>query len=357
MQRQWPKYFLLAGVSVSSVTYNHAYAEQQQAQSSSPVGQAADSPPPKIAQIFEQPGVLTPKGTFVLDPSLQYSYSTSNRVALIGYTVIPAILIGLIDVSEAKNTTATAALTARVGLTNRFEMEAKVPYVYRTDDSVGHEFGAGSQTDTVFNTSGRGIGDVEFTGRYQFNNGGADNAYYIGSLRIKTRTGSDPFESKVSTTIAGLNGNAQTELPTGSGFYGVQPGITVLLPSDPAIFFGGVSYLHSFKRNHLTQKTTDAGDVDLGSVQPGGIFEFNFGMGLALNERASFSIGYDQSSVGKIKVNGQVVADSVTVQLATLLIGVSYRFNDKHTLNLSLGAGLTTDTPDITLTLRMPWSF
>src|SRR5206468_11305541 len=58
---------------------------------------------PEVAPIFESPGVLTPKGHVVFEPSVQYGYSSSNRVALVGYTVIPALLIGLPDVREVKN--------------------------------------------------------------------------------------------------------------------------------------------------------------------------------------------------------------------------------------------------------------
>src|SRR5262249_35139757 len=162
----------------------------------------------------------------------------------------------------------------------------------------------------AFNASGKGVGDVELTARYQFNDGGIDKPYYVGSLRYKTRTGKDPFEVETSRNITGLRDGVQTELPTGSGFHAIQPALTVLYPSDPAVFFGTVSYLHNFKRSHVT-RNTDTGPEDLGSIEPGGIFGFNFGMGLALNEKSSFSIGYDHSSVGKTKQNGQTAADSV----------------------------------------------
>jgi hypothetical protein len=145
----------------------------------------------------------------------------------------------------------------------------------------------------------------------------------------------------------------QTELPTGSGFIGLQPSVTALFPSDPAVFFGTVSYLHSFGRKHVVQRTT-GGDQDLGNIRPGGVLGFNFGMGLSLNDRSSFSIGYDHASVGRTKQNGVAPPDSVRVQLGTLLLGYSYRLMPQRTLNLSLGAGLTRDTPDVTLTVRIP---
>jgi hypothetical protein len=323
-----------------------------------PVGQApeADGRAPLVAQIFDQPGVLTAKGKGVIEPSLQYSYSSSNRIALVGYTVIPAILIGVVDVREVKRNTFNATLTGRYGITNRFEIEGRVPYVYRSDTSVGREILQGAATDNAFDASGSGIGDVELTARYQFNDGGLDKPFYVGSLRFKSRTGKDPFEVETSRNILGLRDGVQTSLPTGSGFYGLQPALTVLYPSDPAVFFGTVSYLYSFKRSNVVRQT-DSGPESLGDIQPGGVFGFNFGMGLGLNEKSSFSIGYDHASVGKTKQNGATAADAVRVQLGTLLLGYSYRINSQRTLSVSLGAGLTRDTPDVTLTVRMPVTF
>lgn len=311
--------------------------------------------PPEVAQIFEQPGVLTPKGKVALEPSLQYAYSSSNRVSIVGYTILPALTIGLIDVREVRRNTTTAALTGRWGVTNRFEMELKVPYVYRSDDVLERPLNTGSGTDQLFSSSGRGIGDVEMTGRYQFNDGGVDKPYYIGTLRLKSRTGKDPFEVLTDTTSS-PNANAlQKELPVGSGFYTVQPGLTVLYPTDPAVFFGSLSYQHSIKRSGVTMNTT-AGDRQIGEVAPGGIWGFNFGMGLALNERSSFSIGYDHSSVGKTEINGST-GTGVRTQLGTLLIGLSHRLNASSSLNLSVGVGVTRDAPDVTLSMRVPTTF
>jgi hypothetical protein len=76
-----------------------------------------------------------------------------------------------------------------------------------------------------------------------------------------------------------------------------------------------------------------------------------------LNEKSSFSLGYDHSSVGRTEQNGQVVPGSVRTQLATLLLGYSYRLSNNRSLNVSVGAGLTRDTPDLTLTVRMPMTF
>jgi hypothetical protein len=47
---------------------------------------------------------------------------------------------------------------------------------------------------------------------------------------------------------------------------------------------------------------------------------------------------------------------SVRTQLGTLLVGFSYRLNPKRTVNVSVGAGLTRDTPDVSIMLRVPTS-
>ena len=120
-----------------------------------------DAQPPAVAPLFDQPGILTARGKYILEPSVQYSYASSNRVALVGYTVIPALLIGLVDVREVKRSTLTAALTTRYGLTNRLELEAKLPYVYRSDSTISREILGGTASDRVFDTSGMAFGDFE----------------------------------------------------------------------------------------------------------------------------------------------------------------------------------------------------
>lgn len=336
---------------------------QQSAQPSQPVGQAPvpDTAPPQVAPIFDQPGVLTPRNKFVLEPSFQFSYSSTDRVALVGYTVIPALLIGLVDVREVKTTTLTGGVALRYGITNRMEVEVRVPYVYSTNDTVSREIFTGTAQDNVFSSNGRGIGDVEMTLRYQLNEGGPDKFYYIGWLRFKTATGKSPFDvvtDCVTRCIGNTTGTGlPLEQPTGSGFYAVQPGLTWLFPSDPVVFFGNVSYLHSFARSNLSLTILDGEKDFVGRVQPGDIWGFNVGMGLALNEKASVSLGYDQSIVLPTKQNGETVPGSVRVILGTLLLGYSYRLSPKTTLNFTIGAGLTRDTPDLTLTVRVPISF
>ena len=185
----------------------------------------------------------------------------------------------------------------------------------------------------MFNASGRGIGDVEVTARYQLNDGGADKPFYIGWLRYKSRTGKDLFEvvtDCVTRCVANATGTGlPLELPTGTGFESIQPGVTWLFPSDPVVFFGSISYLYNFERSNVSRTVLTGAPEPfpptttefIGDIKAGNIFGFNIGLGLALNEKAAISIGYDQNIVGKTKQNGVDAPGSVRIILGTLNCG------------------------------------
>ena len=308
-----------------------------------------------VATVFSQPSIMTPKGTFILDPSLQYSFSSSDRVSIIGFSVLNAVLIGQIDVRSVNRSNLIATLGGRYGLTNRLEIEARMPYVYRTDDTVTRSIG-GVASDQLFSSDGNGLGDIELAARYQLNAPRDDGAFYVAGLRFKTRTGKDQYEVEYDS-----NFNLPKELPTGSGFYSLQPSLSAVLPADPVVFFGGINYVWNIKRDvDATLRYTDNNVLNfqsVGEVDPGDSVGLNFGMGLALNERSSFSLSYEHTLIDKTTFDGQVANDALAVQLATLQAGFSYRLNKRANLNLSVGAGLTDDTPDTTITLRVPIKF
>jgi hypothetical protein len=341
--------------TVSQAAGAPAAPEGQVAQAGSPapkqpVGEAPAPSErlPQTAQIFAEPTVLTRAGGFTLEPSLQYIYSSDNRVALVGFTIIPAITIGLIDIRRVSREAWYAALTARYGVTSRFELEGKIPYVYSSTETITRPLATPSVTDSTFDSSGSGLGDIELGARYQINAFRGDNMVYIGGLRVRLPTGKGAFEVNYDPTT-----NLQTENPTGSGFYSIQPGISFVYPSDPAVFFGGLAYTYSPSR--------DVGN-GFGTVKPGGVTDLSFGMGLALNERASFSFGFQLSVVGESSQSGDVnpfktLATTGTQTLGTARFGLTYAFTRQTALNLTLGIGVTDETPGLELTARVPVSF
>ena len=92
-------------------------------------------------------------------------------------------------------------------------------------------------------------------------------------------------------------------------------------------------------------------------ILPPDLFGFKAGVGFALNDRTTVSIGYDHISITRAKQNRQTLPDSLRTQVGTLMAGFSYRLDPRRTINVPVGAGLTRDAPDIGLTVRLPFAF
>jgi opacity protein-like surface antigen len=318
--------------------------------------------PPKVAPLFEQPGVLTPQGTYVLEPAIQYAHSSSDRIVVAGYSIIPTLFPARVDVRELRRNTTVASLTARRGLTNRFEVEVRLPYVYRSDDTITRDVGSGSAADSVYRTSGKRIGDVELAARYQLNQGSSAIPYFVAGVRVKSRTGRDGFETVTDCTLRcsgpGAGGTGlPLELATGNGFYGLEPNLAWFLPAQPATFFGTFSYMHNFKRSNVSRRILNGQSEALGDITPPNSFGFNVGMGFALNDKAAVSVGYDHISVGRARQNGRTLPTAIRTQLGTIMVGFSYRLDARRTLNLSIGGGLTREASDVGLLVRIPFAF
>ncbi len=301
--------------------------------------------PPEIWSLAEQGGVLTRRGMLIIEPSFEYAKSTSNRLNFRGVSIAEGILIGLIEASDADRDTLVGALTGRYGVTDRLEVEVKVPYVYRRDrvtNTVMVEGEERSRTDTL---DGSGLGDVEAALHYQINGGSLNGPFLIANLRFKSTTGEGPFE--IDRDEDGI----ETELATGSGFYGLEPSLTAIYVSDPAVLFGSIGYLWNIKDSVDRQ----FGDVFIGDVDPGDSIALSFGLGLGLNEDLSVSLGFKVDFVGRTttEING-VEEDSDSLTVGSFFVGGAYNLNPWLGVNLTTEIGATEDAPDARIILRMP---
>ena len=80
-------------------------------------------------------GVLTGPGHWVVEPQFEYEHASTNELVFRGVQIVPGLQIGLIDATTADRNTLSAALDVRTGVTNRFELEVRVPYVFRHDQT------------------------------------------------------------------------------------------------------------------------------------------------------------------------------------------------------------------------------
>jgi len=300
--------------------------------------------PQSVNDIIERPGVLTPKGKFALDTSLSYTQNTSNKVSVVGYTVLPTLLIGRIEVSDSDRTTITGGLTMRYGLTNSTEVELRLPYVYRNDQISTRPIQDGSQSETINTTlSGGGLGDIEFALRQQLNF--ETTPYWVAGMIVKSDTGKSPYEADIDTTT-----NTYSEVPTGSGFWSLEPSISMIYPTDPAVIFANLSYIYNFKDK--VRLDDEKVEVDLGDT-----ISLSGGFGFAINPEFSFSIGLNHKTILKSKIAGDTNSDAKLLQLDSLNFGINYALSESTSLGISAQAGLTADTPDFQLTVRVPYTF
>lgn len=292
-------------------------------------------------------GVLTPGGQLVVEPALEYVRSSANRLVFRGVEIVPGIQLGVIDANDADRDSVAASLVARYGVGDRFEIEGRIPYVYRHDrvTILAQRDAAVTRTTSIENND---IGDVEVTGRYQINRGLPGSPIYIASLRLKAPTGEGPYD--VNYDRFGV----ATSLATGSGFWGAELGMNMLYPTDPAVIFGGLSYLY----NVPDDINKVIGDVRVGEVDPGDAISFNIGFGLALNPRFSVSFGYSHNFIfGTETQLNDTHQTSNSLSVGALQMGLSYRLTERITLVNSFEFGVTSDAPDMRLTIRVPYRF
>lgn len=313
-----------------------------------PVGEAPPPPTPPeqlVAAVPEGQGVLTRAGELFFEPSFEYTRSSTNRLVFRGIELVPGIQIGLIEATDADRDTLVGTASLRYGISNRLEAEVRLPYLYRNDRiEVAQQRDEGIVRQIKL--SEHGIGDLEFSLRYQFNRPVGQKPIFVGSLRVKSDTGKGPFD------IGYDEFGVATGLATGSGFWAVQPGLNFLLPSDPAVIYGGVAYLYHIPRDVNKM----VGEVMIGRVDPGDAISANVGFGFALNPRFSFSLGYRHNYVFPTKTEiGGTMQRSNYLHVGSLGFGMSYRLTQRDVLNLGFEIGVTEDAPDVSISLRMPF--
>jgi hypothetical protein len=323
-----------------------------QAETQEPPATRVLAPAAASVTVFDQRSLLTRRGQLVLEPSLAVAHASSTEVAIEGLTIIPALVIGLINVSQVQRDITTAAVSLRYGLNDRAEFTFKLPWLHVEESIRERRAFDASPVDILNDSAGTGPGDMEAGLNVQLTNGLGEGVESILNLRVRAPTGEDPFEIRqrpLTDSDGTAIGTVFEEQPTGNGFWGIQPGLSFLYASDPAVLFGNLSWQFNLP--------DDKGDAAGGRIDPGDALGFGFGIGFALNDKTSFSLGYDHSVVYETKIdqdNDQVDARFNHLHAGSLLVGLSHAVTPERGVNLSLGIGATENAPDVQLTVRSP---
>lgn len=325
------------------------------------VGQAPedDDRPIELAVLDSVGSVVTRRGQLTGEVQMDYARADRNRAVFRGIELVEAILVGQFDINESRQDVLTSSLAARYGLTNRLEIGVRVPFIHRSDTSILAPI-AGSAADpaaaTVDNSvKGTNVGDIEVTARYQLFDGGVNSPYIIANLQGVIPTGTDPFDIPRDSL-----GRAR-KAATGSGFYGISPSITAILPSDPVVLFGTVGYTFNLGQDVNTQIPP----VLINYVDPGDAISASAGIGISFNQRTTLNLGYAHSWAFGTLTRTQLLMENADwsneietktrdLQLGRLLFGVTYRVTDRSSINWSVEIGATEDATDLRTVLRVP---
>ena len=285
--------------------------------------------------VAEAGGVLIGKGSLIVEPALQYTHIESQRLDITGFTVLPTLVVGLIQIQKIRRDILTPSVTFKYGILDPLEFDLKIPYSLRKDD---YNIGSGANTENK-NVSDSGIGDVEGSFLWQLATEKGARPDIIANLRVKSDTGEDPF-GLATETIQGIP-VPEDELPTGSGFWAVEPSFTFVYTTDPAVVFCNLGYFW-----HIERSIDNVGKVD-----PSDSFNFSVGSSFALNNKFILSTAYEQKWFTETSIDGAKQEDT-DINIGSIIFGGSYVTSDTSSINLSVSIGMTPDSPDTQLSLR-----
>lgn len=274
--------------------------------------------------LIDRGGLLLPPGTMDIQPSLNYLHSSAENIVIDGFTILPVLVVGDIVSERMSRDFYQTSATVRAGLPWRSQIEVRVPYGYQQQ----RRFSADGE-ETVL--SGSGLGDAELSFSKELWRSRGRWPDLLGSLRWKSTSGTSPF---------GID--TDTQLATGTGYDSVSLALTGVKVVDPVVYFGSVSYGYN-------QARTEA----FGRYDPGDTVGFSLGMAVALNLNGSISFSYDQQSTRHAKIDGTTVPGSY-LTTGVFTVGASFAISDSLTADLSLGVGVTADSPDIQLGASFP---
>lgn len=303
-------------------------------------------------------GVLTPKGQVQISPTFGYDYTSQNQLGVNGFQIIPGITFGNVFVNRVEQNVGTFGATVRVGITDRLELNVRVPYVLNETNTTSLiPIGANAQqlSTTAFNYN---IGDIQFGASYQINAGLDGWPIFIANAAFKTVTGTSPYEVPIYT-VNDTNGQflrgIARKSPTGTGFYSITPSLTVIYPTAPGTLFANLLYTNNLGRR-VSVRSTDGGPPTAIDLTPGEAVGLTVGIGFALNDRASLTLSYQQQHVFSSLQNGQTIRGS-SYSFGSFNFGIGYELSERLRVNANVGIGVGPNTPAARLLIEFPYRF
>lgn len=330
-------------------------AEAQKAQQEAPSRSMQDA-------LLQEHAVFDRKLT--IENSLSYNRYDRKQLTLNGFLALDAIFLGNIAIQNVESDSLTYNLATRYGVSPRLTLNLDVPYIAR--NTVYQKGGAGGSAAAIAEetTQGAGIGDMALSANYKLFAETGSRPDTVLTFGITAPTGRAPYgiDWKVLERDDDqfIRFAVPAKQPTGNGLWQANVGLSAIKTMDPAIVFANIGYIHSFPRSFgdidTDPQTRNPGDVKLGDS-----YYIGAGVAFAFNERTSLSLSFSDKISAKASLRykdmpwAKVLGSDANA--ATFNMGVTYAMNQHTTLVTMLGIGLTPDSPDFSVTFKVPYMF
>ena len=297
-----------------------------------------------------------------LENSMTYARYDRKQLTLNGFLALDAIFLGNIAIENVESDSLTYNFAARWGVSPSLTLNLDVPYIARK--TIYQKGGAGGSAAAIAQeeTHGTGIGDVTVSANYKLfgERGWRPETVLTGA--VTAPTGREPYglDWKVIERDDDdfIRFAVPAKQPTGNGLWQANIGLSMVKSADPAILFGNIGYVRSFKRS-FDDIDANPDTVNPGEVVLGDSYYFGAGIAFAFNERTSLSISFSDRMSARASTrykNGKwmkiIGSDG---NAGTLNLGVTYALTSKATFVSMLGIGLTPDAPDFSLAFKVPY--
>ena len=291
---------------------------------------------------------------------MSYTHFDNARINLDGFLALDAIFLGTISIDRINADIFTLEPSIDLGLSDRLFVDASIPLLSRISNFQSG--GAGGSAAGLAETTirGAGIGDASIGLSYRLLPESLSTPDVVLNTRVKFPTGRHPFGIGF-TEVVGTEGNLSVpdRLSFGTGVYGASVGVSILKTLDPMVVFGSATYFHNFSRN-FDDIDEIVGDQP-GRVKIGNAYQIGAGLAFALNDKSSISMSYTQRIVERTSLTPEnrdqrtVVGSQANVALMN--IGATFSLEKNLTLVANVGLGLTDDSPDMAISVRIPFRF
>lgn len=298
---------------------------------------------------------------FSVELGFEFAHFDRSQLVLNGFLALDAIFLGDISIDEIDSDILTTSLTGRWTVTDRLQLSLNLPFVYRetTTRSGGQELSSILETEKKVDDSD--LGDISLGVSYRLFPETPTRPDIVWNTSVIAPTGRDPYGIDFLEDPLNTNLEFPDALPTGSGLWGVQTGLSFLKTLDPAILFASISWRHYIEDSFSDLGSDPEALPSPGDVQLGDQYQFSLGMAFALNERTSLSTSFTQRFIDDTEISRpgfgtQTVVGSDTTT-GTFDIGVTYAMTDRLSVVSNLGMGLTNDASDYAFAIKFPYRF